>query len=462
VSGSVDLEWSPGTHASITGYEILRDGISLATVPPRTSAFSDTPDLSGLEGHPAFVYELRTLGHDSCPTFTARAVLSTGDVRLGEGFEGYGSDGQLIAAGWFPVDMGSPVEDSTFTVENPGGKANPPTFDGLPSHGNFVISDCDFGGSSTVQNPPGSGMSHDLWSPSFNCSGLSSVWLHMNVVAQLNNNGEALFDIDVSTNSGFTWTNVFRRIAPGRTVAPFANVSNTDGFYGRLDVDLSSVAAGNPSVRFRVRHFEPNWDWWIALDDILIDDLDLGAGGSVDLLPTESFESGIPGSWTLAGLNTGTETWHTTDKGGRYLPGTVGGHRVNRLAHPAPLPDFAILDSDANPDPAENESLVTPAVDCSGMTRVFLHFESEMLIDEVAVGEVLLSLDGGLSFEADPVFSYSRGALADGGEDPFFARRVLQVPAAAGEANVAFAFRYTSPGNRWWWAIDEVRISADP
>lgn len=35
-------------------------------------------------------------------------------------------------------------------------------------------------------------------------------------------------------------------------------------------------------------------------------------------------------------------------------------------------------------------------------------------------------------------------------------------PAAAGEANVAFAFRYTSPGNRWWWAVDEVRISADP
>jgi hypothetical protein len=44
--------------------------------------------------------------------------------------------------------------------------------------------------------------------------------------------------------------------------------------------------------------------------------------------------------------------------------------------------------------------------------------------------------------------------------DRFSGAGVLQVP--AGEANVAFAFRDTSPGNRWWWAVDEVRISGDP
>jgi len=80
---------------------------------------------------------------------------------------------------------------------------------------------------------------------------------------------------------------------------------------------------------------------------LFVDDVDLAAGGSFELLSTETFAAGIPGSWTLTGSNTGTETWHTTDKGGRYLSGVVGGHRVNRLAHPAALPEFAILDSDA-------------------------------------------------------------------------------------------------------------------
>lgn len=459
-SGCVELNWSPGEHANITGYEILRDGASLGVLPAAASTFADTPDLTGLTGHPAFSYELRVLGH-ACPALSARAVLSTGDVRLADDFEDYADDGALAAAGWLPLDLNSPVENSTWSVENPGSKANPPTFDGEPATGRFVISDSDWGGSSTVQNPPGSGMSHDLRSPFFVCSGMSSVWLHMDVGAQLNNNGEAVFDVDVSSNLGASWINVFRRVAPGRSVAPFPDVSNTDGFFGRLDVNLSAVAAGQPAVLFRLRHFEPSWDWWIAVDNVIVDDVDLAAGGSFELLSTETFAAGIPGSWTLTGSNTGTETWHTTDKGGRYLSGVVGGHRVNRLAHPAALPEFAILDSDADPDPAEDEYLITPSVDCSGMGRVFLHFESEVLFDSAATEEVLLSLDGGLGFEAEPVFSYAAGALADSGEEPFFARRVLEIPAAAGQSNVAFAFHYASPGNRWWWAVDEVRITAD-
>jgi len=214
-------------------------------------------------------------------------------------------------------------------------------------------------------------------------------------------------------------------------------------------------------VRFRLRHFEPNWDWWVGVDNVLVDDVDPTVGGSVELLATEGFDAGIPASWTLVGLNTGTETWHTSDKGQRYSPGAIGQRSVNRIAHPDPMPDFAMLDSDANPDPAEDEYLVTPSLDCSGMRAVYLHYESETILSGVRQ-EVLLSLDGGVTFEPTPVFSYSGDALHDPGEEPFYAARVLAVPGAAFRSDVAFAFRYQGPGNAWWWAVDEVRVTGTP
>ena len=148
--------------------------------------------------------------------------------------------------------------------------------------------------------------------------------------------------------------------------------------------------------------------------------------------------------------NTGTETWHTTDKGGRYVPGTVGEQGVNRLGpHPNELPEFAIIDSDADPDPNEDEWLMTPALDLSGMADVFLHYESETVMSSGVLNqEVLVSLDGGSTFEAAPIFAYTGGGLFDNGEEPVYAERIFDVSGvAAGEGQVVFAFRYTSGGD---------------
>ena len=66
--------------------------------------------------------------------------------------------------------------------------------------------------------------SHDLWSPVFSGAGHEEVWLHFDASVQLNNNGDAIFDVDVTVDDGVTWNNVFRRIAPARMVEPLPSL----------------------------------------------------------------------------------------------------------------------------------------------------------------------------------------------------------------------------------------------
>ncbi len=396
---------------------------------------------------------------------TLSAAPLTADIYFEDDFELYFDDLELELEGWRVVEVGNPTETTTFwTVLNPGGRANPPGEDGTPSTGIFLVSDSDQG--DATSNPTGSGMSHDIWSPEIDLADAQNkVWLHFDCAAILNNNGKAVFDVDVSIDGGETWVNAFRRVAPLRTEAePFASTENSDGYFGRVHVDITEPAAGQPEVVVRWRHFEPSWDWWIAIDNVVVDDVVPPQGGEVFLLGRQDFAAGIPPDWELMSLseppNEGTETWHTTDKGLRSviehnagLFPYMDGHGVFRLE-----PPFAILDSDADPDPAEDEYLMTPVIDCSEAEEVYLHYKDEILATG-AIQEVLFSIDGGATFEPVPIFSYSLGAGFDPGEDPFYAERVFSVPAAAFESKVVFAWHYQAGGNEWWWAVDDVYVT---
>jgi hypothetical protein len=399
------------------------------------------------------------------PTGFGIGVAPPGGCEQGyfaDNFESYADDAALAAAGWQVVQTNAPLEDAFWTLTNPGGRRNPPTANGSPSTGKFLISDSDFAGGT---NLVGSGMSHDVITPGFSTVGGSVVWLHVDLTAQLNNAADAVFDIDVSTDGGATFTNLFRRVSPGsRAAPPVPTVTNADGFFGRLDLDLSVQAANQGDVRLRFRHFEPTDDWFIAIDDLLVDCVPPTQGGNCVGLAKQGF-SGSLGAMSTVSLtgNTGTETWHTTDKGLRYVAGAVSGRGVNRLNHPSPTPDFAIQDSDADPDPLEDEYLRTPVINCATYSAVFLHYKSETVVDEQATQDVLLSLDGGATFPIT-LFSYNQAggasnALFDGGEEPFYGEFVLPAPAAAGQANAVFAFHYKSPGDRWWWAVDDVMVT---
>ncbi len=461
---SVALTWiAGGPTLDVDQYELRRNGTLIATLPVSSNSYVDSLSLSG-RWHQVLEYSLTPVGGPdapSCDELATRAVVSPGDVRFFDNFDSYSNDGELVAAGWSRIDVANPLEAATWSVENPGGILNPATIDGTPSRGSFVSSNSDFGGSSSLENPTGSGMSYDLWSPSINCTGLTTVGLHADVSAVLNNNGKAVFYVDVTTNNGLNWVTHFLRVAPSRTeAAPFVTIANADGFFGRLDLDISSTAANQPSVRVRFRHFEPSWDWWIAIDNVIVDDLPMRTGGSATLLANESFTAGIPANWSISGLNSGLNTWNTSDPCDRSISanGTAfpyqGGGGLHRLGV-----NFAILDSDCNPDPAEDEYLITPPIDASGATEVYLHYRSELRIDPSSTEEVLLSLDGGQTFQP-ALFSYALGA-AGIPEDPVYSDRILHVPAAAGESDVRFAFRFSSAGNRYWWAVTDVSVSAE-
>jgi len=458
---TVTLSWSTNQPDDVTGYDVVCNGEVVASLGAEETTYTHTPDL--LPGCINVIdYSIVGQGLEGC-TVSCVATMSPGSVAFWDDFDDYADDLALeVDGGWLRENHPDvPETASQFTITNPSGKRNPPITDGRPSNGKFLISDNDAGGGDIAS---GSGISWDIWSPEFSLEGMDSAWLHMDLSAQLNNNGTAIFDVDVSTDGGGEWTNAFRRIAPSRTVDPAASTDNAGGYFGRLDVDLSGYA-GEPGVRVRVRHLEPGWDWWIALDNVIVDDVG-PPNGNQDVLAVESFDAGIPATWETRSLidppNEGTSTWTTDDPGLRDIVANNGGvfpyqdgHSVARLMAP-----FAILDSDSDPDPAQSEYLITPSIDCSNLTRVYLHFKSE-IVATLTPQRVLVSLDGGATFQEKPIFAYDGGGLFDDGEESFYAERSFCVPAAAGEPEVAFAFCYESAGNQWWWAVDDVRVSGD-
>ena len=461
------LEWIlPPTGTSAAQFEIYRGGLLIATVNSSTNSYVD--DVSSLAAGRHHTLDYSLLPETStppCPELFSRAIYSTGTLILFEGFETYSSDVELESiGGWAIVDENSPVEDSTWTLTNPLGRPNPPKVDGYETYGNFIISDSDFGGA-TNTNPIGSGMSHDIWTPTFDCSATGQVVLHASVLAQLNDNGNAVFDIDVTVDNGTNWETVYRRVAPTRTtVEPVATIENADGVYQWLEVDLTPYAAGESTVRVRFRHFEPNWDWWIAIDDVLIDDVLTFGGGETILLEMEDFSNGIPADWQIVGLNTGSplDTWNTQDPCARSVTANNGGNlpyqggrAVNRLDD-----FFAIIDSDCDPDPAEDERLITPVIDCSAEERVYLHIDAEAMPYGSETIEILLSLDGGTSWVLPPIFRAPTTTAPAANNDPLFIETVFNEPRAAGESEVAFIIKYTSPGNQWWLAVDNISVTA--
>ena len=360
--------------------------------------------------------------------------------------------------GWVIEDVGTPNESSTWTIANPGGRSAPSGVDGSPSSGAFLISDSGHG--EPGGDAAGSGAAHDLISPPIDATEAARVWLHADVTLHFEATGHAVFEIAVSRDDGASWTLVERRVAPGRNAAPLPTQATADGFAGRWHIDLGETAAGE-IVRVRLRHFETEDEGWVAIDNLLIDDVapaEVGASDPVELLALETFDAGIPETWSVLSLaspeNTGSETWHTDDKGMRYSPGFFGADRINRLEQPSITPGFVILDSDTDPAVAEDEFLHTPSIDCGCVEQVFLQFDSESVLRPGALREVLFSVNGGATFVPSPLLSLPASSETGG---PAFGSYTLSVP-AAGVENVLIAFHYESPGDQGWWAIDNVRL----
>ncbi|MFE5894241.1 alkaline phosphatase family protein [Streptomyces sp. NPDC056462] len=112
---------------------------------------------------------------------------------------------------------------------------------------------------------------------------------------------------------------------------------------------------------------------------------------------------------------------------------------------------FAVADSDEWADKSfsgpYDSTLVTPAYDVTGQTRVRLDFTTHYRQEGSQTAQILASFNGGTP---TVVKSYTSDVVSQ--------PQSVSVDVPAGASSVSFRFRYTG-SNNWYWVIDGVRIS---
>jgi len=349
-------------------------------------------------------------------------------VNFSDDFDSYSNvdDSGVFGAGWsVAIDTPNSAAQellSQWTITNPGARGNPSSIDGSFTTGNFMVADSDF---SPGEDIPGQQVSYNLMSPAFSTVGNSTPSLHVDVSANMNNNGGVVFMIESSSDSGTTWDRLYTAAGPGRVdflsqgvtppVDEFVDNTNADGFRGRLDLDLPISAANNANVQVRFRQYEPNNDWWIGIDNVVVDDVPrLTTGGTVVFSEDFNTQDGTLGGMSNLAVNVSTtsggfEQFGTNDNTGAlaglplYVPGIINtelqtglffpdGGGVNRIGHPTPKVDlgggeqivpFALAAGIAStsgqlgPIVGFESVLHTPVLDLTGLSEVFFEYDSE-------------------------------------------------------------------------------------
>jgi subtilisin family serine protease len=151
----------------------------------------------------------------------------------------------------------------------------------------------------------------------------------------------------------------------------------------------------------------------------------------------ETFDTtATPAGWTVVDNANNGQVWKFQDVRNRgNMTGAAGG--------------FAIVDSDAyGPGNHQDTSLVSPAVDLTGVAAPVIRFNQDYLaLNDKA--DVDLSVDGGATWATVLQQSASlRGA------------KEIAIPQAAGKSAVQVRFHYHEASYAWWWEVDSVLIGS--
>jgi len=479
---TVSLSWGMGQVPGPVEYELRRDGELIETLPAGVLAFEDTPELGFSSMDVPFNYELTSIfvaGNPVCEPLECTAVIVPDPICFKDDFDDYGDDDNLVAVNWtveVEGDPANPLANAAWTVTNPGRRGNPPTLNGRPTQGQFVISDAR--AARTMQNapedPPGL-VSHNLVSRPFDCDIITGeVWLHFDTVVKFGVAGNASFDVDVrdvSPGGAEDWLTVFQRVARARSGATLDNTGNR---IGRVDIDISGALTDRRDIQFRFRFVQPTTDCWTAVDNVFVNATRgiAAVTPQTTILLEEDFVGGYPegcvpasGDWRACSLkqHIGEDTWNTSDPCTRSLRDrqlTVADGKVDDAT--SMEGKFSMMDSHCGPAHAEEELLITEPIDCTGFVEVFLVLKEELFWRE-AVQEILVGIvrsDGGREFDPCPVYTYNNSLRSDLAKANSFSRE-MGFPArfAIGKADVIFAFLFqTTAGGKGWWAVDDVIV----
>ncbi|NUQ44253.1 MAG: hypothetical protein HUU32_22940, partial [Calditrichaceae bacterium] len=154
----------------------------------------------------------------------------------------------------------------------------------------------------------------------------------------------------------------------------------------------------------------------------------------------EHFTTGaLPTGWQNI-ANIGTEVWYFNNPGGLIFNSTTSGD------------GFAIFDSDFNGSAsgAEDADLITPALDCSGLSQVMLEFEHFFQSGFGGAADLYVSGDNGANWTL--VDSWAATSTANAEPESYDISAI-----AAGQSQVLVRWNWTGDYS-WWWALDDVYI----
>jgi len=152
------------------------------------------------------------------------------------------------------------------------------------------------------------------------------------------------------------------------------------------------------------------------------------------LIFSEDFSEGLPQNWTVIDGNNDGKTWTDTNPGGRDL----------YLTFP-----FMIVDSDRAGEVDMDEQLITPSINLSGYSTVYLEFENVFEYWNDEIGDVDIKIGDG-NWQNIKRFS---------GEDKK-GKVIVDISNLASGKTVKIRWHYYNANNDWFWAIDNVKIWA--
>ncbi|MCB0094864.1 MAG: fibronectin type III domain-containing protein, partial [Caldilineaceae bacterium] len=201
----------------------------------------------------------------------AAAVAAPQTLTINEGF-----DATTTPTGWTIQDVSN---GGAWTFANPGARPNQ-----TGGQGNFAIIDSDNLGGGKQQNT-------ELRTPPQDLTAATVVQLKFKTYLRVYDAGQAeKADVDVSTDGGATWTNVWRQTAT---------------FTGNVALDISAQVAGKTNVLVRFRYYDAAYEWYWQVDDVQLD------ASQVATAPTNL-------AATAQGVNSINLTWvdNSTDETG--------------------------------------------------------------------------------------------------------------------------------------------------
>ena|GEM_PF-3437299 len=161
----------------------------------------------------------------------------------------------------------------------------------------------------------------------------------------------------------------------------------------------------------------------------------------------ESFGSGDPPTgWTVVDGGTGSQKWTTGNPGSHTPPAGI-------------TSPFEIIDSDYDGENyTQDDSLITPAIDCSSASVVTLDFDTWFYVSDAPANSATIdvSTDGGSTWNPNHVIEWSD---QDVGSDTTASHQHFDISSwAAGHSSVKIRFYYNAEWS-YWWMIDNVVVT---